>query len=157
MPHPLWKYFLSPFGSIGRAEWWMSRLLLLGAMIALSIMFDVSLARLNQQIEKSLLDPGSFSSFIGALLFVGPFWWPALVADTKRLHDRGKSGLWLILFAAIPVIGSIWYFIECGFLTGTLFPNKYDIAKSPPVPKDKAKPRSQKTRRHPTSTYMFGR
>jgi uncharacterized membrane protein YhaH (DUF805 family) len=42
----------------------------------------------------------------------------------KRYHDRNKSGWW-ILIVFVPVIGGLWYFIECGFLRGTPGPNTY--------------------------------
>jgi uncharacterized membrane protein YhaH (DUF805 family) len=43
----------------------------------------------------------------------------------KRFHDRDKSGWW-VLIAFVPIIGWIWYLIECGFLPGTDGPNRYD-------------------------------
>ena len=42
----------------------------------------------------------------------------------RRWHDRGKSGYWAIL-GFIPIIGWIWQGIECGFLEGTLGPNRF--------------------------------
>ena len=47
-----------------------------------------------------------------------------LATATKRYHDRNKSGWW-ILIVFVPVIGAIWYFVECGFLRGTRGPNPY--------------------------------
>jgi uncharacterized membrane protein YhaH (DUF805 family) len=50
--------------------------------------------------------------------------WPALAIYTKRWHDRDKSGWWsLIMF--VPIIGAIWFLIECGFLRGTDGPNRF--------------------------------
>jgi uncharacterized membrane protein YhaH (DUF805 family) len=66
----------------------------------------------------------------------------------KRLHDRNKSGWWLLLFALVTLIlqtiayytGAvevklilvlvclsigIWFFVELGFLRGTAGPNRY--------------------------------
>jgi uncharacterized membrane protein YhaH (DUF805 family) len=42
----------------------------------------------------------------------------------KRWHDRNKSGWWMLI-VFVPVIGSLWYLIECGFLKGTTGPNTY--------------------------------
>ncbi len=42
----------------------------------------------------------------------------------KRYHDRNKSGWW-VLIVFVPVIGGLWYLIECGFLRGTPGPNNY--------------------------------
>jgi uncharacterized membrane protein YhaH (DUF805 family) len=30
-----------------------------------------------------------------------------------------------VLIALVPVIGGLWYLIECGFLKGTTGPNNY--------------------------------
>ena len=50
--------------------------------------------------------------------------WIAFSAGVRRWHDRDKSGWWiLILF--IPVVGFVWYAIECGFLPGTTGANRY--------------------------------
>jgi uncharacterized membrane protein YhaH (DUF805 family) len=50
--------------------------------------------------------------------------WPWLAAGVKRCHDRGKSGLWLLLFW-VPVLGWLWGFIELGLLSGDPRPNRY--------------------------------
>jgi uncharacterized membrane protein YhaH (DUF805 family) len=44
--------------------------------------------------------------------------WPTIAIVTKRWHDRNKSGWWSLIIL-VPVIGSVWLFIECGFLPGT--------------------------------------
>ena len=42
----------------------------------------------------------------------------------RRFHDRGKSGFWsLILF--VPVVGLLWYIVDCGILPGQVETNKY--------------------------------
>ena len=52
------------------------------------------------------------------------FLWPTLAIYTKRWHDRDKSGWWsLIMF--VPIIGGLWFLIECGFLRGTDGPNRF--------------------------------
>ncbi|GAA0744293.1 DUF805 domain-containing protein [Ideonella azotifigens] len=50
--------------------------------------------------------------------------WIGLAMQVKRWHDRDKSGWW-ILIGLIPVIGSIWAFIETGCLRGTVGPNRF--------------------------------
>ncbi|MFH1618546.1 MAG: DUF805 domain-containing protein [bacterium] len=50
--------------------------------------------------------------------------WPALAISAKRWHDRDKSGWWnLIIF--VPLLGTLWTLIECGFLPGTNGPNRF--------------------------------
>jgi len=58
--------------------------------------------------------------------------WTHLAVFVKRWHDRDKSGWW-VLIVLIPLIGWLWMLIECGFLEGTIGPNKYG-----PDPKGRA-------------------
>ncbi len=46
------------------------------------------------------------------------FLWPALALSTKRWHDREKSGWWNLILL-IPIIGGLWFLIDCGVLPGT--------------------------------------
>lgn len=41
--------------------------------------------------------------------------WMLLAVAIKRLRDRGKSGLWLLIIL-IPLIGPLWLLVELGFL-----------------------------------------
>ncbi len=50
--------------------------------------------------------------------------YPSVCIGIKRFHDRNKSGWW-VLITLIPVIGSLWYLIECGILKGTDGDNQY--------------------------------
>lgn len=50
--------------------------------------------------------------------------WASLAVQVKRWHDRDKSGWW-VLIGLIPVIGSIWVLVECGFLRGTEGQNRF--------------------------------
>jgi len=52
--------------------------------------------------------------------------WPSLAVQTKRWHDRDKSGWWNLI-SLIPIVGSIWAFIELGFLQGTSARNSYGL------------------------------
>ncbi|MDE1149135.1 MAG: DUF805 domain-containing protein [Azospirillaceae bacterium] len=45
-------------------------------------------------------------------------------ASVKRLHDRGRSGWWL-LWGIVPIIGPIYLAVELGFLPGVAGDNKY--------------------------------
>ena len=64
--------------------------------------------------------PGRF----WALLVVVPSLWVGLVVSVKRWHDRNKSGRWVLL-NLVPVVGWLWHVIECGFLRGTVGPNRF--------------------------------
>ena len=56
--------------------------------------------------------------------------WPALAITAKRWHDRNRSAWW-ILINLVPVIGSLWTFVECGLMPGTAGPNRYGPAPAP--------------------------
>lgn len=56
--------------------------------------------------------------------------WPSLAVQTKRWHDRNRSGFWnLILF--VPIAGAIWGMTELGFLKGTAGANLYGVPLGP--------------------------
>lgn len=42
----------------------------------------------------------------------------------KRWHDLDKSGWW-VLINFIPIVGGLWCLVECGFLKGTVGPNRF--------------------------------
>jgi uncharacterized membrane protein YhaH (DUF805 family) len=50
--------------------------------------------------------------------------WSSFAIYTKRWHDRDKSGWWNLIIL-VPLIGTIWSLIECGFLSGTDGPNRF--------------------------------
>ncbi len=50
--------------------------------------------------------------------------WPLLAIGVKRLHDRGRSGWWM-LAAAVPVVGWAWYIWEAGIRPGAAAPNRF--------------------------------
>jgi uncharacterized membrane protein YhaH (DUF805 family) len=50
--------------------------------------------------------------------------WVGLAVQIKRWHDRDKSAWWALL-NLVPVIGTLWILIECGFLRGTDGRNRF--------------------------------
>lgn len=64
-----------------------------------------------------------FNSELYAGLFSLVILWPLLAVHTKRWHDRGRSGWWLLL-GVIPAC-MFWILIECAFLRGTLGGNQF--------------------------------
>lgn len=70
---------------------------------------------------------GSMSPFIFLgliVLFALAALWSSIAIQIKRWHDRGKPGT-MVLVNFIPIAGSIWALVECGFLRGTTGPNSY--------------------------------
>jgi uncharacterized membrane protein YhaH (DUF805 family) len=119
-------------GRINRAKYWIAFLIwMIAWCVALGVMFGSSL----------------FYLAIGLMVVIGIL---ALVSGIavgiKRLHDRDKSGWWLLVFYLLPAILqqvgphagpigfvfsiagfaiSVWMIVELGCLRGTIGPNKY--------------------------------
>jgi len=115
----LW-YLFSFQGRINRAKFWLATLIIFCWMIFLAILTvaaTVSLGgtapmTINFDIDDifGILDPASFRSLsstnpaalflhvIGTPLFV----WVYLATAAKRLHDRDRSGWWMVLLFVIP-------------------------------------------------------
>jgi uncharacterized membrane protein YhaH (DUF805 family) len=131
-----WLELLFGFrGRINRAKYWLAFLIYFIALFALYVLFSL------------------FFSFptdlLGILLVFSVPMIPIIVSSiavaVKRLHDRNKSGWWLLVFYFLPgVIGnigpytgvdivfqlaslglSIWALVELGFLRGTSGRNQF--------------------------------
>lgn len=105
--------FFSFRGRIDRREYW-SAALKFGVVFAVAGMVIEYVAKEHVWI---------------ACIIVFSLFWPAFAIQTKRWHDRNKSGWWnLIIF--IPIVGYIWASIELGFIKGTPGANRYDLYQS---------------------------
>jgi uncharacterized membrane protein YhaH (DUF805 family) len=47
-----------------------------------------------------------------------------IFVQIKRWHDRNRSAWWFFI-AFVPVLGWLWFLIECGFLKGTKGENRF--------------------------------
>lgn len=63
-------------------------------------------------------------AFLLILAYFVVIMWIGLALQIKRWHDRDKSGVW-VLIGFIPLVGAIWALIECGFMDGTMGPNRF--------------------------------
>ena len=109
-------------GRANRAKWW---LVALGILVVEVILFAAIFggAAMSGDPERMAAAMGPIASVVLFIFFVVAFWISIAVA-VKRYQDRNKSGWW-VLIVFVPVIGGLWYFIECGFLRGTPGPNTY--------------------------------
>lgn len=130
-----WKHLLFSFeGRVNRAKYWLVALVTIGLSIAIAFLL----------IAVALNSIAGFS--VLALLILIPTY-VGVVVGVKRLHDRNKSGWWLLLYYLVPgiltglagdsyegtnlalnVVGhaiSLWALIDLGFLRGTAGPNDY--------------------------------
>jgi uncharacterized membrane protein YhaH (DUF805 family) len=188
-----WVWFLFAFdGRINRAKAWLAVLVILCWMLFIaavmlgidglfgnpvkSVHFNINdifafvdpavlraaIARLREGKEAS---PAhlvlTFFHTAGTLLFA----WVYLATSVKRLHDRDKSGWWIVPFFAVPglyaqfvdrlpdsylmfpfAVGMcalmIWGFIEIYCLKGTRWTNQFGPN---PLPKEQTRARSSRT------------
>jgi uncharacterized membrane protein YhaH (DUF805 family) len=139
----LFAFMFGASGRIGRAEYWRSLIIfcVAGLFAAVILLTAAGLAT---------------PLFILALVIVFIPWllW-GFAIHTERLHDRGKSAWWLLLFYPLPVLLgylanaalfagtaghllqlvlslaslalSTWGFVEIGFLRGIAGSNQYGV------------------------------
>ncbi|MEX0344316.1 MAG: DUF805 domain-containing protein [Rhizobiaceae bacterium] len=103
-----WKYLFTSYeGRINRAQFWAG----VGVMIAISIVVNI--------IDVMVGTEGILGLIVGlAMLYF------ALAVYAKRWHDRDKSGWWSLIML-VPVIGFVWFLVECGILPGTQGANRF--------------------------------
>jgi uncharacterized membrane protein YhaH (DUF805 family) len=109
-------------GRANRAKWW---LVLVGILVVELVLFGIlggSVAT-SADPQEAMANLGPIASLV-ILVFAVVLTWISVALGIKRFHDRNKSGWW-VLIAFVPIIGGLWYLIECGFLKGTAGPNTY--------------------------------
>ena len=106
-----WNYLFTSFeGRINRQPFWIATVIL---WVISWVVSGIGYGIFGQNV-------GAAISGIVALILI----YPSLAVGVKRWHDRGKSGWW-ILILLVPIVGALWYLIECGFLRGTDGANRY--------------------------------
>jgi uncharacterized membrane protein YhaH (DUF805 family) len=109
-------------GRTNRAKFWLVALAIVVIEIILLAIFGAS-AAMSADPQQALADIGPVTAIV-LLIFALAAIWISIAVGIKRFHDRNKSGVW-ILIIFVPLIGHLWYLIECGFLRGTPGPNDY--------------------------------
>jgi uncharacterized membrane protein YhaH (DUF805 family) len=142
-------------GRINRAKWWLTALFWglfwTVALIVLIVSYAGDFANFNSDMESEEVVRLLFRLGGGMLLFLLLIMLPmavsAIFLGIKRLHDRNKSGWWILLFYVAPGVLeglgsstgsglsfvfsiasfalSVWGIVELGFLRGTPGPNEY--------------------------------
>jgi uncharacterized membrane protein YhaH (DUF805 family) len=125
-----WKYLFTSFeGRINRKPFWLGLLILMATQWIVGILLFAAVGLSLMSGADPVMSPRDvfLLKILGVLLplvVTLVFLYPSVAIYTKRWHDRGKSGWWmLILF--IPLLGFVWFLVECGFLPGTAGPNQY--------------------------------
>jgi uncharacterized membrane protein YhaH (DUF805 family) len=135
-----WGHLFFNFsGRINRAKYWIAMLVYSAIYIVLAI---VGYVTDNSAIYQAI------NGMLNIVIFIS-----SLAVGVKRLHDRNKSGWYLVLFYIVPgilvtagiVVGTfmddsillasilglaafaigVWAFVELGCLRGTIGPNRY--------------------------------
>jgi uncharacterized membrane protein YhaH (DUF805 family) len=109
-------------GRINRAKFWLVHIAM---WVVVAIVFSVILgsAAMSSDPQAALQSVGAIGGVILLVVYILALWIGLAIA-AKRWHDRNKSAWW-ILIVFVPVVGGLWYLIECGFLRGTTGPNKF--------------------------------
>ena len=109
-------------GRINRAKFWLVHVAM---WVVVAIVFSVILgsAAMSSDPQAALQSVGAVGGIILLVVYILALWIGLAIA-AKRWHDRNKSAWW-ILIVFVPVVGGLWYLIECGFLRGTTGTNKY--------------------------------
>jgi uncharacterized membrane protein YhaH (DUF805 family) len=132
-------------GRIRRTNYWLGSI---GAGFVLGIIFVVlfflvlgGAAMLAQGGDQNAqAAAGAGAGIFGLIIMIAWYVlaiWIGLALQVKRWHDRDKSGVW-VLINLIPIVGAFWSLIECGFLDGTMGPNRFGPSPkgivAPPMP-----------------------
>jgi uncharacterized membrane protein YhaH (DUF805 family) len=152
-------------GRINRAKYWLATLLILGCMIFTLIIlshladrfgipngsFSIDLGGISASIDPPGDIPAARASWLTLLINIAMscvFAWPYAAVSIKRLHDRNKSGWWMIPFIIAPGLYSqfgdrlagswvkpsiglvafvllIWSIVDMYCLSGTRGPNRF--------------------------------
>lgn len=128
-------------GRINRAKFWLAILIYFIAFLVIFLLFGAVAAAVNYELSMTTL------VILAAIVYI-PILISGIAVGIKRLHDRNKSGWWLLLFYLVPnvlqgiggasggqgigmifaLIGfaiSIWALVELGILRGASGPNQY--------------------------------
>jgi uncharacterized membrane protein YhaH (DUF805 family) len=158
------KWLLSRFeGRINCARYWRAVLVILGSMFLALVLLAkfcaiygipagilaIDLGVLSASFQRD--DTETATALFPQLVTLGMtlvFGWFYAAASIRRLHDRNKSGWWMILFIVAPglyvqfgdalrgsgiqffvrlaaLIAFIWGFVEMACLKGTSGPNRF--------------------------------
>ncbi|UZE50904.1 DUF805 domain-containing protein [Rhodopseudomonas sp. P2A-2r] len=87
-------------GRMGRARYWIwSGLCALAAMVGLVLVVGT----VNQTSQSPVNVPATIAAIAGAFMFVAACV-ALVVIGVWRLHDRGKSGFWIVLYYGAPSV-----------------------------------------------------
>ena len=105
-------------GRSSRREWWIIE----GLVIAAYAGWDST----NLLLFRLGAEDWTIRAPILLALFA-PVFWLNVASSVRRLHDRNRSGWWVLPYA-FPLLGQMWQVIECGLLPPRNANNRFDPA-----------------------------
>ncbi|MCK4645953.1 MAG: ABC transporter permease [Candidatus Aminicenantes bacterium] len=125
------ELYFSFKGRIPRSTFWLNGILVLNAVMYTVVLAGFLIysgigALVNSGLKENT---GTILQILTVLITLIAYiivLIPFFALSVKRCHDRNRSG-WFVLISLIPVIGSIWYSIETGFLSGTKGKNRFGM------------------------------
>ena len=111
---------------IGRARYCIG--MMLATTVFVALYFWVKALDEAAQIGNPYTNRVISTEAILISLLMFPWMWSWNALGVKRCHDRGRSG-WFQCVALIPIVGSLWLFIELFCLPGADVSNEW----GPPV------------------------
>jgi uncharacterized membrane protein YhaH (DUF805 family) len=185
-----WVWYLFSFeGRINRAKYWLAGLVIVCWMILFAFIyvcigvplggprtFNIDLNDIFGLIDPATWRPLTRADIPGVIVHgIGTplFLWVFLATSVKRLHDRDRSGWWMVPFFVVPGLYKqfqdrlpdstfllpvaiavfvliTWAFVELYFLKGTRSSNLFGPN---PLGKQQARPRSAASRLRATTAY----
>jgi len=100
----IFNFLFNPNGRVSRSDFWLKFWLpsVAAAIVALIIDFAIDPSLLEPSTSENPFGNQGIVSNLVSLFYL----FPAYVAvPVKRLHDRGMSGWWQLLFAVLMIIG----------------------------------------------------
>ncbi len=121
---PVRYVWFSFSGRINRKTYWLTGIVgtflvqIIYEFLIGIVLFGVSIIA---PITEAIIGTLGLASLFPLFVFM---MWSSIAISLKRLHDRNRSG-WFLLIFLIPVIGMIWLIIEIAFLRGTQGANRF--------------------------------
>lgn len=175
-----YKWFLLRFeGRINRARYWLATLVILCSMISVLLLLaaiclvsgiptgslTINIIGISASLQLDDSDKAGLFPQLVTILMTLVFAWFYAAASIKRLHDRNKSGWWMVPFVAAAGLYSqfgdrlggswaavlvglavfiffIWGLVEMYCLRGNPWPNRFG---PDPLPKAQTRSRSEQT------------
>jgi uncharacterized membrane protein YhaH (DUF805 family) len=144
-----WNFFFGFEGRINRARCWRASLLNSLCLLVFMLLVPPNIGASFHDADPKWAVPFTIALLVGTVgsaILIGTWCFAAI--GIKRLHDRNKSGWWMVLFFIVPplleklwdwldnptaailvsllvAVLSVWSFVEIFCLRGTRGPNRF--------------------------------